>query len=116
MGYRVGSMNIAEIDVEAAELTADKKKQLLARFAFELTVVARATYLPGSEEVSAPRQLRAVNEIQHRVTSALVQSLGGGKDENWIWPVVADLAYAAGIASEVADAGSRALRSITGPN
>jgi hypothetical protein len=54
-----------------------------------------------------------VNEIQHRIASALVQSLGNGKGENWLWQVVTDLADAAGISVEVADAASRALRRVT---
>jgi len=90
-----GSINIAEIGIEVGRLTLEQKRRLLARFVYELTVVGRGTYVPESEEIAAPRQLRAVNEIQHRVASALFQSLGSGKDEKWIWPVVADFADAA---------------------
>jgi len=107
-------MNIAEISIEVRQLTLEQKRQLLARFVRELTIVGRGTYVPESDEVAAPRQLRAVNEIQHRVASALFQSLGSGKDEKWVWPVVADFADAAGITTEVASAGSRALRSVIG--
>ena len=107
-------MNIAEIGIEVGRLTLEQRRRLLARFVYELTIVGRDTYVPQSEEIAAPRQLRAVNEIQHRVASALFQSLGSGKDEKWIWPVVADLANAAGITTAVGSAGSRALQSIIG--
>jgi hypothetical protein len=106
-------MSIVEIANDAAQLTLEQRRRLLARLAFELTIAARGTYVPGSEEIAAPRQLRGYNEIQHRVTSGLVDILGNGKDQNWIWPVIADFAHHAGIATEVADACSRAFRSLT---
>ena len=78
-------MTIGEIGVKADRLTRDQRARLLAGFAFELTLVGRGTYVAQSEEIAAPQKLRAVNEIQHRIASALVQSLGNGKGENWLW-------------------------------
>ena len=43
----------------------------LAYLAHELTVSARMTYEPGTENVTAPQLLRAFNEVQHHVTGAL---------------------------------------------
>ena len=106
-------MTIEETGFKADRLTRDQRTRLLARFAFELTLVGRGTYVAQSEEIAAPQQLRAVNEIQHRIASALVQILGNGKEENWLWQVVTDHADSAGISVEVADAASRALRSVT---
>jgi hypothetical protein len=44
---------------------------VLARFAFELTISARDTYVPGSNAVEFPERLVAVNEIQHRISVAV---------------------------------------------
>jgi hypothetical protein len=105
-------MSITEIATAAERLTPEQRRELLARLAFELTIAARTTYDPGSGDIAEPRQLRAFNEIQHRVTSSLLDILGRRKDENWVWPVVAEFAHGAGIASEVAGACSRAFRSV----
>ena len=79
IGYRFGSMNIAEISIEVRQLTLEQKRQLLARFVWELTIVGRGTYVPESDEVAAPRQLRAVNEIQHRVPARCSRVLAAVK-------------------------------------
>ena len=41
--------------------------RLLARFGHNLTVEARDTYVPQTDQVHTPSRLRAINEIQHRV-------------------------------------------------
>jgi hypothetical protein len=102
MGYRLGGMNIAEIANETAGLTLEQKRRFLARLAFELTIAARDTYVPGWEEIAAPRQLRGFNEMQHLVTSNLLEILGTGKDDIWVLQGIADLARGAGITTEVA--------------
>src|SRR5665213_1143140 len=58
-----------------AKLTHHERAIVLARFAFELTIAARDTYVPGSEQIRYPARLRALNEIQHRVTSRIVDIL-----------------------------------------
>ena len=107
-------MSIPEIGIEVARLTLEQRWKVLAVLIFELTMVGRGTYVPQSEEIAAPRQLRAVNEIQHRVASALAQNMKSGKSEDWIWPVIAEYAAAAGITTDVTRACSQALRSING--
>jgi len=45
-GLSFEKMSIADIAVEAAHLTVEERRQLLARLPFELTIAARATYVP----------------------------------------------------------------------
>ncbi len=52
----------------------------LARLAAELTVCARDTYVPGTEQVAKPERLRSFNELQHRVTGHLRDLLNGNRD------------------------------------
>jgi hypothetical protein len=58
-------------------LSHDARTALLARIAFELTISARHTYEPGTENVLDPQCLRGYNELLHRVTSAVVSHLSG---------------------------------------
>jgi hypothetical protein len=108
-------MNIDEIASAASQLLPGQKLRLLARLSFELTIAARDTYLPGSEDIAAPRQLRSFNEMQHRVTSCLLESLDKRNDDLWIWPVISELAEAAGCGAALGDACSRALRGVLLP-
>jgi hypothetical protein len=105
-------MNIENIAGAAAQLSAERKQRLLARLSFELTIAARDTYLPGSEDIAAPQQLRCLNEIQHRVTSCLLELLDNRNDDLWIWPVISEFAEATGCGAAVSDACVRALRSV----
>lgn len=107
-------MSIPEIGIEVARLTLEQRREVLAVLIFELTVVGRGTYVPQSEEVATPHQLRAVNEIQHRVASALAESMNSGKSEDWIWPVIGEYALAAGITNDVTGACWKALRRVNG--
>jgi hypothetical protein len=108
-------MNIEDIARAATLLSPEQKRRLLARLSFELTISARDAYLPGSEDIAAPRQLRSFNEIQHRVTSCLLELLDNRNDDLWIWPVISKFAEATGCGAAVSDACSRALRSVTLP-
>jgi hypothetical protein len=54
-----------------SQMTKDDKTRFLCRLAFELTIVARDTYIPQTEELSHPAQLRAINELQHRILGYL---------------------------------------------
>ena len=65
-------MTIDEIASVAARLNPAQKQRLLVRLSFELTIAARDTYVPGTEEITTPRQIRALNEIQPRVTVCLI--------------------------------------------
>jgi hypothetical protein len=93
------------LDDELREITSrfmgparNERAVVLARSVFELTS-ARDTYVPGSNSVEFPERLRALNEIQHRVTNRLVDILLGrgwdGADE-YVWGVAFETARNAG--------------------
>jgi hypothetical protein len=47
--------------------SAGDQALFLVRLAADLTVEARGTYIPQSEDVSDPSRLRMFNEAQHRI-------------------------------------------------
>ncbi len=57
-----------------ASLTPDKNARMLAMLCHELTILARDTY-GEANEVGAPSRLRAINEIEHRMTGFLMEIL-----------------------------------------
>jgi hypothetical protein len=103
---------IREVVATFSKLSRTEQAVVLARFAFELTISARDTYVPGSNGVQFPERLRAVNEMQHRVTSRLVDILLGrgwnGADE-YVWRVVFETARSAGCIGYVRHACRRAM-------
>jgi len=57
---------------------SDRHKQLfLATLGHELTIAARSTYQPQTEDLDHPRWMRRFNEVQHRVAACLYQRLLG---------------------------------------
>lgn len=64
-------------------LGADEQLRFLAKFGHNLTLVARDTYVPGSDRVHAPERLRRLNETQHRVFGHLLALLSASK---WRYP------------------------------
>jgi len=60
-----------------SSLTLDRKVCFLARLSFEITIAGRHSYEAGTDELTHPRQLRRINEIQHRVSGCLSQLLTG---------------------------------------
>ena len=60
-----------------AALPADRQIAVLARYAFEMTIAARGTYVPGTENIADAQRLRMLNERQHRVTGHICQLLEG---------------------------------------
>jgi hypothetical protein len=61
-------------------LSEPKQTLVLARFAWELTVLARDGYQPGSDQIANGALVRDLNELQHRVTSAIVDRLSSRKE------------------------------------
>jgi hypothetical protein len=57
--------------MKVESLSHSARTILLARIAHWLTVCARYTYEPGTENILEPRVLRAYNELMHRVTSSI---------------------------------------------
>lgn len=49
------------------EMSNDLLARYLVDFAFNLTIMARNTYVAGSDEVDRPTALRGIVEISHRV-------------------------------------------------
>ena len=71
---------MTKIGVETAwidSLPFDHKLRFLARLSFEVTIAGRNSYEAGTDELTDPRQLRRVNEVQHRITACLSQLLNG---------------------------------------
>lgn len=62
---------------EMESLSDKARLEILAGLAHELTICARDTYEVGTDEVRAPRDLRAYNELLHRVTASVVSNLAG---------------------------------------
>jgi hypothetical protein len=56
-------------------LTQQEKIETLVRLAHELTIVGRDTYQVGAAGLSQPARLRAINEVQHRVSSHVLALL-----------------------------------------
>ena len=84
-------MKIVDISTLVAEFSRPEKLRFLARLSWELTIAARTTYIPGSDQVESPSKLRALNEVQHRVAECLYQMLdGSGEEDMWIWGTLTD--------------------------
>ena len=107
-------MTVNDIGNAAAHLTAEQKIRLVARLSFELSIAARNTYVAGTEEIAAPGQIRAYNEMQHRVSACLSELLDGRTTHLWIWPSISEFAALAGCGAEATRACLRAFQSIEG--
>ncbi len=86
-------MNTKEAIEIFSDLSNDEKANFLARLAFELTIAAREAYEVGTEDLTNPKLMRSINEIQHRILSQLSAILR--KDENrypdeTFWQIVFD--------------------------
>jgi len=56
-------------------LPAQEKIEALVRFSHELTIVARDTYQTGTLGVLHAARLRAINEVQHRISAHVLALL-----------------------------------------
>ena len=68
-------MTEAELIIAYSKLSAETQIRVLARFARDVTVIARDTYVPGGDGVSDARRLRQMNELLHRVLGQLDKML-----------------------------------------
>lgn len=59
-----------------SSLQRDQKLRMLARLSHSLTIVARDTYDPDGG-VTVPSRLRALNEVQHHTSSAVISLIDG---------------------------------------
>lgn len=65
-------MKIKEAASFFSALSIEEQKEFLARLSHELTLLGRDAYEIGTENFTNPSQMRAVNEIQHRIASHLL--------------------------------------------
>lgn len=64
-------MNTKEALEIFSDLSNEEKADFLARLAYELTVAARDAYEIGTDDLTNPKLMRSINEIQHRILSQL---------------------------------------------
>ena len=63
-------------EVARYQQMSEAEQQLwLSRLLFRLTLQGRATYRPGGDELDDPRTMRRLNEVMHRLSSHLTDSL-----------------------------------------
>ena len=58
-------------------LPASEQLRVLADYAHDVTVIARGTYVPQTEDIADPSRLRLLNEVQHRVTGHMRHLISG---------------------------------------
>ena len=68
-------MNIPDAVVSFSALAPGEQAEFLALLAHELTIVARDPDEVGQDGLTDPARMRVINEIQHRVTAALIAML-----------------------------------------
>jgi len=82
------------------ETLTERKRQLFwPLVAANLTVAARETYVPQTDEIAQPRKLRAYNEMLHRVCSQIVAihtGLADGFPDEELVRLLLDLAEKSG--------------------
>ncbi len=106
-------MTIADIAKAVDVLSHGQQRRFLAGLAQAFTVAARDTYVAGSEDVQAPRGLRAYIEMQHRITACLADKLNGESHDIWTWSYLAECAEGYSCEAAVLGACARALRLCT---
>ena len=87
-----------------SSLETEGQVSVLAMLAFELTILARNTYVVGSEAVSQPKQLRVYNEMQHKLLGHLCKILSHDKNrypDDVFFTIIFAMAEEAGILPNV---------------
>ena len=67
-----------------ASLSDAEKISFLVDLGRNLTVAGRSSYEVQGEGLDRPHQLRAVNEVQHRVLACLAQCIAGSVDGGFV--------------------------------
>ncbi len=80
----------AQLKDTFSALTEEQQVVVLAAYAHELTILARDGYETGTEQLSDPLLVRRLNEVQHRVTSAILSRLQSS-DERYPDDVLMDI-------------------------
>jgi hypothetical protein len=68
-------MNPQQAVTVFASYSDHEKLELLAHLSYELTLLAREAYVPGTDEISDHGRMREVNELQHQISGFLVKLL-----------------------------------------
>ncbi|CAN5699539.1 hypothetical protein BH24ACI2_BH24ACI2_02550 [soil metagenome] len=68
-------MKIEEAITFFLSLSSDEQEKFLAHFLHYLTIVARDSYETGTQNITNQPKIRAVNEIQHQISSHLLALL-----------------------------------------
>jgi tRNA A37 N6-isopentenylltransferase MiaA len=55
--------------------SSEDKKEFLAHLMYELTVIARDSYVVDQDFLTNPQRVRRINEVQHRVSAFLWELL-----------------------------------------
>ena len=76
MKERVAKTDVPDAIASFSALNTEEQARFLARFAHDLTVAARDAYEAGGYGLTDPARVRAINEVQHRVTGHLSALLG----------------------------------------
>jgi hypothetical protein len=66
-------MNIEEVMETYSKMPVADQALCLALYGYELTILARDAYEPGTDDVKNPRWLRRLNEIQHRILGHILK-------------------------------------------
>jgi hypothetical protein len=61
-------------------LSQNQQIAALASFGYEITLDARGTFVPGTDDVEDPPQLRRLAEVLHRVLSHIWHLTAGHKE------------------------------------
>jgi hypothetical protein len=64
-------MNVDEASVVFSSYSLKEQEEFLAHLIYELTILARDCYEPGTDNLSNPQRMRRINELQHRVSAFL---------------------------------------------
>jgi hypothetical protein len=103
-------MTIGDLEHAVAQFSPQQRIRVVARILHELTVAARETYAPGTDEIAAPRQLREYNEMQHRVAACLWELMDAQTTEVWFWAFLSESSASSGCDAAVAAACERAYQ------
>jgi hypothetical protein len=72
-------MNFEEVIETYSKMPVADQALCLALYGYELTILARYAYEPGTDDVKNPRWLRKCNEIQHRILGHISKLLNDDK-------------------------------------
>lgn len=76
-GVRAVSIEPPDAEAFLATVAEPQLVRFLVRYAYQLTMHGRATYVPGGDDLQDPRLLRLINETIHRALDHADACLAG---------------------------------------